>query len=823
MSIIINNIIKRDQCIDRIIKECIQFKSHSYVFIGPEGSGKEHYLKKLYKNFSQRDNITVLEFIDDQLVCIKEKYKSTKNHVEINAAFYIGIALSKEEKNQSNLNYIVTSLKSVKDTNIIIMQPNVDSISDCARTILRIITNNRNYIEESTGKVISLICSCDENNTVRINDFLFDYTYLFKKYSINDIETILISTGRIKLDTIKNYKNKTKKLYDISNGNFNLVNIIYKDVFLSDIEYSNSLSEIVEKRIEYIKLHKSNETVSGKDLEDIILTCSLCVDSFNRQIVSYSTKKAEEKVFEGLQIYTKERLIEEKTNQYSFISEEIKQILEQHQSLNKRIAYIELYNYLSHFKCDSYYERAFYLMRYYNEVNIDVLSLFILSVSKSHMLGEYWRVEKITDLIYNDPTGLLYYNDIFIHYINAFKHFENKDYLSAIEELDLINENITNAIIRTEVNRLRFKCYYYGNNTDNIDCFKTINKLKSIAKKELKLELEEKAFLSVDEFTLRLQILLEVSPCIIDDYNDCQTFEELYTLIINICRKIETENLSTFTTKYLLNIFNRKAFLFSNSMASDVYYEEAKSFFYRNHIFDEYCITLICYAGSLLFSSEYKKAVTLCNEAKDIINEQNIVIPTPEKLYNNLYLADFLYREQLLSKQEAIEYGNTISQKLYQIASELPSSPSKNVILTNVASLAIYANNFSLYSRAKCDVEESLNCSDVSNVLDSRINDFYRYHFAWFEIFYNMQKSNWDSVINKFSQMENFVPALFQQTEDLIQEKNKYTKELIIKKESIDSYDFCNNLVKITNPQANYNSLYYRGLPLSDLQYTSYN
>ena len=71
--------------------------------------------------------------------------------------------------------------------------------------------------------------------------------------------------------------------------------------------------------------------------------------------------------------------------------------------------------------------------------------------------------------------------------------------------------------------------------------------------------------------------------------------------------------------------------------------------------------------------------------------------------------------------------------------------------------------------------------------------------------------------------MEYFVPALFQKTEDLIQEKNKYIKELIIKKESIDSYDFCNNLVKTTNPKASYNSLYYRGLPLSDLQYTSYN
>ena len=82
--------------------------------IGPEGSGKEFNLKTLHKDFEQRDNITILEFIDDQLVCKGEKYKSTKTHVELTASLYLGIAISKEENNQSNLNYIVTFLKSIK-------------------------------------------------------------------------------------------------------------------------------------------------------------------------------------------------------------------------------------------------------------------------------------------------------------------------------------------------------------------------------------------------------------------------------------------------------------------------------------------------------------------------------------------------------------------------------------------------------------------------------------------------------------------------------------------------------------------------------------
>lgn len=821
MEKIIKNLAERQACIKKIKSECIMFKSHSYIIVGPEGSGKEYSLKLLYKDFECRDNIAVLEFIDDQLLCKGEKYNSSKTHVELNASFYLGIAISKEEKNQSNLNYIVTSLKNIKNVNIVIIQPNIDLISDCARNILKIIAKNRKYLQDSTGKTITLICSCDENNFEQINDFVFEYTYIYKKYTKNDIEDILAINNKIDKNRINDYNKKIEKLYDISNGNINLVNIIYDDVFFSNIEYSNSLSEIIDSRINYIKKSKKTDIISSKDLEDIVLTCSLCVDCFNQQIITFSTKKAKQVVCEGLQIYTKERLFEENFNQYSFISEEIKNILEQRQLRNTKTPYIELYNYLSKFKRDSYYERAFYLMRYYDEITIDVLSLFMLAISKSYIIGELWRVDKITNIVTNSCQ--MYYNEIFVHFVNANRYFENKEYKKAIVELNLINKSITTAIIRTEINRLKFKCYYYESNTNNIECVKTINKLKSIVKKDLKMEIEEKDFLIVDEFVLRLQILFEISPCILDDYNDYDTFEDLYNLSIKINRKIEAENLSTFTTKYLLNIFNRKAFLFSNPMTSDVYYEEAKSFFFRNNILDEYCITLICYAGTLLFSSEYKKALLLCEEAYNIINKQNIIIPTPEKLFNNYCLAEFLYKEQISNKIEAIEYGNIISQKLYKKSTELCSSSSKNVILTNVSSLALYSNNKELYLKAKCELEKSLKCQDVSNISDYNINDFYRYHFAWFEIFYNMLEEHWDNAENKFLQVIDFVPALFQQTETLIKEKNKYVKELIEHKKYIDGYDFCNSLVKINNFKSVYNNLYYRGLPLSDLQYTSYN
>src|SRR5699024_4798357 len=84
--------------------------------------------------------------------------------------------------------------------------------------------------------------------------------------------------------------------------------------------------------------------------------------------------------------------------------------------------------------------------------------------------------------------------------------------------------------------------------------------------------------------------------------------------------------------------------------------------------------------------------------------------------------------------------GLTVTEKL------LTSRPcgKNHVILTNIASLYLYNGNISGYKETKKEIQRSLGCNDVSDVLDETINDFYRYHFAWFEFYRSLVAHDWE-------------------------------------------------------------------------------
>lgn len=814
----------RESLSEKIIKQISIFKTSTYILIGPSGSGKKYTLNKIYNNLIKKDIISIIEFIDDQMICRNISYKDKQKKVQFTASFYLGVSVFLEEKNQSKLNYIISSLKEIKNRNIVLYQPDIEKSNESAKQILKLIVNNKKFIEDNTDKVLSVLCSADSSNKEYSNSWAFDNRIFFSQYEKNDIDKYLTDVLKVNKDEIKNYNKKLQTAFEISNGNLNLINIIYKSIFQNSIDYSDSLLRIVELRINETKKVYSNDIVSEQDLEDIILCSSLCIHYFNKNQIAYVTGKTKQKSNEGLNIYHKSYFFEKTNDKYSFLSKEIKQILEKKEKSYNNDTYIEFYNYASLYKHDDYYERAYYLMKFYNGITPEVFALFVMAISKCYAFDDMWKVERIKDYICEYSLNSNYLLTIHI-IIDAYNCIFNKNYVDAINELDKIDYNFLNTLTLLEVKRIKFRAYYYASNTDSLDCLNLIEALKFHAKSSLKLDFKDSNIIRCDEYIERLQIIYDIAPCIIDDYNDAEEFEELYDTSIKICKHIEQNNLSTFTTKYILSIFNRKAFLFSNPMAANIYYEQSKQFFYQNNIFDEYCITLICYAGTMLACSNYKDSIKYCNEAYEIIDSKNIQIPTPQKLDNNYLIANFLLQELELKEdfQEIKKAANKAATKLREESQFIDSSACKHVMLTNAASLFLYSENYDFYDDVKKELELSLDCDDVSNIDDENINDFYRYHFAWFELFYSMQKKDWERCKQLIAKLDDFIPALFKKAENLWKRKNLRVKELINNQEVVDSYYFCNNLVKAVNKRDKYNAFYYRGLPVSDLQYTSYN
>ena len=90
------------------------------------------------------------------------------------------------------------------------------------------------------------------------------------------------------------------------------------------------------------------------------------------------------------------------------------------------------------------------------------------------------------------------------------------------------------------------------------------------------------------------------------------------------------------------------------------------------------------------------------------------------------------------------------------------------------------------------------------------------------EIFRNIRNQNWSQAQTLLDSIRDFIPALSHKEEILVEKKINATQEIIMSRKNVDAYYFCNNLYIDKRAAATQTKFYYRGLPLSDLQYTSF-
>ena len=342
---------------------------------------------------------------------------------------------------------------------------------------------------------------------------------------------------------------------------------------------------------------------------------------------------------------------------------------------------------------------------------------------------------------------------------------------------------------------------------------------KEFAKNELCLDVP---YISADETILRLRIIYDIAPCVLDCLNQYDEFQVLFEKSKELSRRNTKALYGRNLGLYIENVFNRKAFLFVNQTQCTIYYHKAKKYFKENEIWDEYCITLVCEAGTDIVLQQYEEAIDCCNQVLLICQNKNIQLPLIEKLYNNKIIAEFLLYEKTSINQKTRDSAAKKAIKELKKLLLSRSCATEFVILTNICSLSLYCNNDKQYTVYKQKIEKLYGCQDISDIDDLLIDDFYRYYFSWFELYRNIRDERWDNAETIINKLEGFVPSLFRKQEVFWDQKNTAIKELITSQKVINSYDFCNNLVKCSQRENVLAKFFHRGLMLSDLQYTSY-
>lgn len=304
-----------------------------------------------------------------------------------------------------------------------------------------------------------------------------------------------------------------------------------------------------------------------------------------------------------------------------------------------------------------------------------------------------------------------------------------------------------------------------------------------------------------------LSCIYMLLPHLIDKLNEIDKFQVLNEDIVNkfyVTKDIEQ------SAQYLKNIYLRKSFLYKDNDRSIDDANKALKFF--NNLDDkiEQYYTLGSLLGLLLVSSNYERANQVKQEIESLSDKYNL--PLYWKSKNNFIVLDFL------SGLEG-EFDYWKSQFEGILAEYDLNDVSKHLIYTNLCSISLYFSKTEEYKCYKTRLEELMGVDNLADVNDTSIDDFYRYFFGWFEFCKSLLENNRQLAKNKYLQLKNFYPIIFQSEKKMLIEKHRRYGR-IWKSDVKTGKEFSEFL-----SQSKFSSkewTYYRmGLMLTDIQYTS--
>lgn len=304
-----------------------------------------------------------------------------------------------------------------------------------------------------------------------------------------------------------------------------------------------------------------------------------------------------------------------------------------------------------------------------------------------------------------------------------------------------------------------------------------------------------------------LSCIYMLLPHLIDKLNEIDKFQFLNEDIIKIF--YVTKNIEQ-NAQYLEKIYLRKSFLYKDNDRAINDANRALKFFIDIDDKLEQYYTLGSLLGLLLVASDYERARQVKQEIEALFNKYHF--PLYWKSQNNFIILDFLS-----NSANDFDYWRTQFENI--LTENRLNDVSKHLIYTNLCSISLYYSRIENYKIYKNELENLMEVNDLSDIEDVSIDDFYRYYFGWFELCKLLIEGNQQQAQDKYEQLKNFCPIIFESEKTMLSEKHRRYKK-IFKSDIKTGKEFSEFLVtsKFSSREWNY---YRRGLMVTDIQYTS--
>jgi hypothetical protein len=626
--------------------------------------------------------------------------------------------------------------------------------------------------------------------------------------------------NKCKIDNKAEFAQKANLVCSVCPSDLSLVDFLIT-VISNNTSNLDTLDKFVTYRLDDIKKEGRERQLSDSELEDVILSAAFSIQSFSSKDISAITSRAINETSDCLDLAKEKTLIDKDDNcLFNYISESVRDALACQGIVKRKERLMYYYQYYTEHEQDNYYCRGNYLARYFEQLTPQAFCLLALSCITSKKMQDQSLEQKTKDIVYefcNAEQKEQYEK------IESFCNLLATD--CTISDLEKAYIDISNQCfeipLMAEISCLMFHKLYTKHEYDCVQIKRLFSTCMQYILNGVKLSyfLNPIKIVPCDETIIRLMLIYTLAPYVIDVQNDTDQFMKLYDLSEKLRVETKTLNAKGIAT-YMHNIFNRKAFLYRNQAMCDVYYDEAKQYFRQNEIWGEYYKTLICQAGTNIVIGQYDKALSYCKDAQSVLKKHKLSLEQHKEINNNA-IADFFVAEK--AAKNYVERKAAAEKCISILCGQLSNvqSPTEDVILTNICSLALYCDDEKSYLKYKKKLNSLLKCSEVSDIFNENINDFYRYYFAWFELYLNISSEKWSEAEKRLSDLQGFIPALFRDKQTFLDSKFDAARQIVATGNRISAYDFCTNLVETNRREVDMAKFFWRGLMLSDLQYTS--
>lgn len=577
----------RNKLIAELVEKYSTKSAESVILIqANRGQGKSFITNELIGKLSHEKFNIFLNAIDEfQAKNSNERVKKINAFGLSGGIASISVGFSMGWNNPSYQYEIVRSMfASWLKKDVLICVDSIENISDELRFLtFQIIRNIQRLERDFNKKVFLFITSIPDVFTDNLLGCTVSTQIIeLPKYSASDIkEFFKLQNKLIKIDI--------DKIYSLCHGNLNLADFLYDEIGVQDNEYLDTLSDVVKRRLAILKDQGKNKELSSNDTEEIIFSAALAIKKFTAQFLKNIVEKRVPLITQGLDMACEESLLEKDTKKYyGFTSDEIQENIEELSILKREDLLISYYNYYAQYEPDEYYIRAYYVYKFQGYLSDLSETLFLLAFSFAKKISDNTKAKMIEKIFYS--TNVEQYRQLRFEKIkNFFDNIIDDESLSKIDSdyNELENMYLDMAVL-AEITCEYFGVLYRKTPMNTSIASNILNKCISYAQSNMIIDNAEiEGLLQIDEKILRLKIIYDIAPCVLDQKNDYETFQKLYDLSKELHSGHQISKRQKSLCEYIENVFNRKAFLFINQASCDIYYEKAKKYFGSHEIWLE--------------------------------------------------------------------------------------------------------------------------------------------------------------------------------------------------------------------------------------------